>query len=97
MVSGNHSKLRIADARRRSSRPRNGPEGRPRLRRWTFLTHHAHDLLCIAQDSEIRLVDMARLVATGERAIRTIVTDLIEAGFVIHNKESLGQEAESCG
>jgi DNA-binding IclR family transcriptional regulator len=53
---------------------------------WTFLTNHAHVLLCIAQDPEIRLVDMARLVGIGERAVHSIVTDLVEAGYVIRNK-----------
>jgi DNA-binding Lrp family transcriptional regulator len=54
---------------------------------WTFLTNHAHVLLCIAHDPEIRLVDIARLVGIGERAVHSIVTDLVEAGYVIRHKQ----------
>lgn len=54
---------------------------------WTFLTNHAHVLLCIAQDPDIRLVDISRLVGIGERAVHSIVSDLIEAGFVIRHKQ----------
>jgi len=54
---------------------------------WTFLTNHAHVLLCIAQDPEVRLVDIARLVGIGERAVHSIVTDLVDSGYVIRNKQ----------
>lgn len=54
---------------------------------WTFLTNHAHVLLCIAQDPEVRLVDIARLVGIGERAVHSIVTDLVDAGYVIRYKQ----------
>jgi DNA-binding IclR family transcriptional regulator len=57
------------------------------LPNWTFLTNHAHVLLCIAQDPEVRLIDIARLVGIGERAVHSIVSDLVEAGFVIRNKQ----------
>ena len=35
---------------------------------WTFLTNHAHVLVCIVQNSEVRLAEIARLVGIGERA-----------------------------
>jgi DNA-binding IclR family transcriptional regulator len=54
---------------------------------WTFLTNHAHVLLCIAQDPEVRLSDIARLVGIGERAVHSIVTDLVDAGYVIRTKQ----------
>lgn len=54
---------------------------------WTFLTNHAHVLLCIAQNPEVRLAEMARLVGIGERAVHSIVTDLVEAGYVIRTKQ----------
>ena len=49
---------------------------------WTFLTNHAHVLLCIVQNSEVRLAEMARLVGVGERAVHSIVQDLVDAGYV---------------
>ena len=49
---------------------------------WTFLTNHAHVLLCVVQNSEVRLAEMARLVGVGERAVHSIVQDLVDAGYV---------------
>jgi DNA-binding MarR family transcriptional regulator len=49
---------------------------------WTFLTNHGHVLVCIAQNPEARLVEMARLVGISERAVHRIVHDLIDEGFV---------------
>ena len=54
---------------------------------WTFLTNHAHVLLCIAQNPEVRLAEMARLVGIGERAVHSIVNDLVESGYVTRTKQ----------
>ncbi len=54
---------------------------------WTFLTNHAHVLLCIARDSEVRLRDLAELVGITERAVARIVTDLETAGYVERTRE----------
>ena len=50
---------------------------------WTFLTNHSHVLLCIADDPEIRLRDIADRVGITERAAQRIVNDLAESGYVI--------------
>jgi DNA-binding IclR family transcriptional regulator len=49
---------------------------------WTFLTNHAQVLLCLADDPEIRLRDVAARVGITERATQRIVSDLAEAGYV---------------
>jgi DNA-binding IclR family transcriptional regulator len=49
---------------------------------WTFLTNHAHVLVCIAQYPETRLRDVADQVAITERAVQRIVADLEEAGVL---------------
>jgi predicted transcriptional regulator len=54
---------------------------------WTFLTNHAHVLLCIAQNSEVRLAEIARLVGIGERAVHGIVQDLVDAGYVERTRQ----------
>lgn len=54
---------------------------------WTFLTNHAHVLVCIAQDPDVRLAEIARRVGIGERAVHAIVTDLVEAGYVTRTKQ----------
>jgi len=49
---------------------------------WTFLTNHAHVLLCIAKEPEARMRDVATLVGITERAVQRIVADLEDAGYV---------------
>jgi len=49
---------------------------------WTFLTNHAHVLLCIAENPDCRLRDIADVVGITERAVHRIVSDLTEAGYV---------------
>ena len=66
--------------------PRAIPESRCYRHRvadsWTFLTNHAHVLLCIARDPEIRLRDIADGVGITERAAQKIVHDLADYGYV---------------
>ena len=54
---------------------------------WSFLTNHARTLLCIAHDPGIRLRDIATLVGITERSTHDIVTDLVDAGYVVKDKE----------
>ena len=56
---------------------------------WTFLSNHAHVLLLIAKESQIRLRDVAVRVGITERAVQRIVTDL-EAGNYIE-RERVGR------
>lgn len=53
---------------------------------WTFLTNHSHILLCIAEDPDIRLRDIADRVGITERAAQRIVAELEEAGYVSHER-----------
>jgi len=52
-------------------------------RPWTFLTNHGHVLVCIAQNPDIRISEIADLVGIGERATHRIVQDLVEGGYVV--------------
>ncbi len=54
---------------------------------WTFLTNHAHVLLCVARDPDIRLRDVADFVGITERAAQRIVADLVEAGYLDRTRE----------
>ena len=49
---------------------------------WTFLTNHAHVLLSIARDPEIRLRDLAAVVGITERAAHRIVVELEDGGYI---------------
>ncbi len=53
---------------------------------WTFLTNHAHVLLCIARDPEVRLRDVAILVGITERATQRIVADLVGSGYLTRER-----------
>jgi hypothetical protein len=55
---------------------------RERSPSWSFLTNHAQVLLCIAQDSEIRLRDIGEAVGITERAVHRIVDELSTAGYI---------------
>ncbi|MBV8218007.1 MAG: MarR family transcriptional regulator [Solirubrobacterales bacterium] len=47
-----------------------------------FLTNHGLALLCIAEDPEIRMRDIAANVQITERAAQRIVADLVDAGYL---------------
>jgi len=49
---------------------------------WTFLTNHAHVLLAIARDPQVRLRDIAARVGITERAAQKTVADLVDAGYL---------------
>jgi DNA-binding IclR family transcriptional regulator len=54
---------------------------------WTFLTTHARVLLCVAHDPGVRLRDIAASLDITERGAFGIITDLVEAGYVIKEKD----------
>lgn len=49
---------------------------------WTFLTNHSHVLVCLADDPELRIRDMAERVGITERATQRIVAELVEGGYL---------------
>jgi DNA-binding transcriptional ArsR family regulator len=49
---------------------------------WTFLTNHAHVLVSIARDPEIRMRDLALAVGVTERAVQRIVAELADGGYL---------------
>jgi predicted transcriptional regulator len=74
---------------------------------WTFLTNHAHVLICLAGDSEMRLREVAQKVGITERAVQKIIAEL-EAGkvlsheregrrnrYTVHSKQALRHPVES--
>ncbi len=55
--------------------------------RWDFLTNHAHVLICIAHDPQIRLRDVAAAVGITERAAHRIVSELVQEGYVLRERQ----------
>jgi hypothetical protein len=54
---------------------------------WTFLTNHARVLLLVANDPGVRLRDIADSLDITERSAFGIITDLVEAGYVIKERD----------
>lgn len=54
---------------------------------WTFLTNHAHVLLCLVEKPRARMRDVAARVGITERAVQRIVSELEEAGYLSHVRE----------
>jgi predicted transcriptional regulator len=52
-----------------------------------FLTNHAHVLTCVAHDPGIRLRDIAAAVGITERAAHRILSELVEEGYVLRERE----------
>jgi len=55
-------------------------------RHWTFLSNHAHVLVCLALDPDARLRDVALSVGITERAVQKIVGDLEAAGVIVRER-----------
>ncbi len=55
-------------------------------RDWTFLTNHAHVLLCLAADPDVVLRTVALQVGITERATQLIVADLEAAGYLTRTR-----------
>lgn len=53
---------------------------------WTFLTNHAHVLLCISTDHSMRLREVAERVGITERAAQRIIRDLCDAGYLTRTR-----------
>ena len=51
------------------------------------MTNHARVLLCVAHDPGARLRDIAASLGITERSAFGIITDLVEAGYVVKEKD----------
>ncbi|MER5807835.1 winged helix-turn-helix domain-containing protein [Streptomyces sp. NPDC002033] len=49
---------------------------------WTFVTNHARILAMLLRDPELRMREMADTCQITERAVRAVVTDLENAGYL---------------
>jgi DNA-binding transcriptional ArsR family regulator len=54
---------------------------------WTFLTNHAHVIVCVARDPGMRMRDIADRVGITERAAQRIVAELVEAGYLDRKRD----------
>ena len=54
---------------------------------WTFLSNHAHVLVCVAKNPDVRLSEVAALVGIRERTVHRIVHELIDSGYISVTKD----------
>ncbi len=57
-------------------------EPESRVPSWTFLTNHAHVLIAISRNPEIRQRDIAYAVGVTVGAVQRIIHELEEGGYV---------------
>ncbi len=55
--------------------------------RWTFLSNHAHVLMLLAKEPDVRIRDLASRIGITERAVSTILRDLEEEGLITRQRE----------
>lgn len=76
---------------RRATTPSAGRPGEPSPAAppatWTFLTNHAHVLICLYRAPDQRLRDVALQVGITERMVQKIVAELVEAGYLEIRKQ----------
>jgi DNA-binding transcriptional ArsR family regulator len=60
---------------------------RPPSRGWTFITNHAQVLLAVAQQSDVRVREIAAAADITERYAYRMLRDLQDAGYVERRRE----------
>ncbi|MFN8080744.1 MAG: winged helix-turn-helix domain-containing protein [Kineosporiaceae bacterium] len=53
---------------------------------WTFLSNHAHVLLAVSREPEIRVRDLAARVGVTERRVQMIVAELEDEGYLARHR-----------
>lgn len=55
-------------------------------RTWTFLTNHAHVLLCLAQGESLTARELSLRIGITERSVQAILADLIADNYLSKSK-----------
>lgn len=64
-------------------------EPRPDLPSWTFLTNHAHVMVALSRDPDLRQRDLSYVVGITPGAVQRILDDLEAAGYL--RREKIGR------
>jgi len=54
---------------------------------WTFLSNHAHVLICLKQDRDQTIRHVADRVGITERAVQMILSELEQAGYLTRHRD----------
>lgn len=60
------------------------------MQEWTFLTKHAVALSLIARNPRITALEIGAAMGITERAVRNIIADLYEIGYIKKKREGRG-------
>ena len=55
--------------------------------KWTFLTNHSHVLVCLSENPQPVLREVALRVGITERAVQRIVADMESAGLLVRERD----------
>ncbi len=75
--------------RQRAPRQRaspDAPKGASPGRTWTFLSNHAHVLICVASNPSMRIQEIAAQVGITYRGVQRILGELEEAGYLTRTR-----------
>jgi DNA-binding IscR family transcriptional regulator len=61
---------------------------------WTFLSNHAHVLVCLSRDPEMRVREIAARVGITERGVQRILAELRDAGVIRATKSGRRNQYE---
>lgn len=64
-------------------------EPKPDLPSWTFLTNHAHVMVALSRDPDLRQRDLSYVVGITPGAVQRILDDLENAGYL--RREKIGR------
>lgn len=56
-------------------------------RGWTFLTNHAHVLLCLSRGEPLTARELGLQIGITERAVQVILADLTRGAYLVKRKE----------
>jgi len=82
--------MRQVRSNKQGSKEKKSGRGDSSGKTWTFFTNHAHVLILLAMDGDLRLREMAERVGITERAVQKILSELSDAGFL--RAERVGRE-----
>ena len=57
--------------------------------KWTFLSNHSHVLICLHQDPDLTLREVADRVGITERSVQRILSELEKAGYLHRERHGL--------
>lgn len=69
-----------------SDEPRGNPGTENNFRGWTFLTNHAHVMLCLAHGESLTARELSLRIGITERSVQAILNDLTEDGYLLKSK-----------